>query len=106
VQGNAEEQRSRPPKEVAFDFASYSEKPRFLTDKTPIAFVGGGKVIFAAKAKFNGNDAQFCYLPVPYAAFKEMVRGTDLTIRLGDKEYPLTPRQFTAIQKMDGFLTE
>lgn len=106
VQGNAEEQLARPPKDVAFDFASYSEKPRFLTDKTPISFIGGGRVIFQTQAKFNGNDAQFCYVSVPYPAFKKMVEGSDLTIKLGDKEYPLTPRQFAAIQKMHTYLTE
>lgn len=106
VQGDAREQLVRPPKEVDFNFASYSEKPRFVTETTPITFIAGGKVVFTAKEKFNGNDAQFCYLAVPYSAFKKMITAGDLIIKLGDKEYPLTPRQFALLQKMDSYLIE
>lgn len=106
VPGNAKEEPARPPKDVSFDFASYSEKPRFVGDTTPIAFIAGGKIVFQTKGTFHGNDAQFCYLPVPYAAFKKIVTASDLVIKLGDKEYPLTPRQFTLIQQMDSYIQQ
>ena len=106
VQGDAREQLVRPPQEVEFNIASYSEKPRFVTKTTSISFLAGGRVVFHADAEFNGNDAQFCYLKVPYPAFKKMVSASDLIIKLGDKEYPLTPSQFSSIQKMNSYLIQ
>jgi len=93
------------PKTVALYFASYAEKPRFL-EPVPITFAADGKVVFQTKGNFSGNDAQFCHLTVPYSAFRRMIAGKELTIKLGDKKYALTPSQFAAMQKMVEYVTQ
>ena len=105
VSGDVRARKASPPKTVSFDFASYSEKPRF-DETTPIAFLADGKPVLQTKGSFNGNDAQFCYLTVPYPAFRRMIAAEELAIKLGDKEYRLTPSQFGAIQKMGEYVKE
>jgi hypothetical protein len=94
-----------PPKAVELNFASYSEKPRFKPT-VPITFVADGKVVLKTDGDFKGNDAQFCYLKIPYAAFDQMVSGKELIIKLGDKEYPLTPSQIGAMKQMTDYVTK
>ena len=94
-----------PPKTVQFDFASYSSTPRFKETEA-ITFVADGKRLLKTKGTFHGNDAQFCYLPVPYPAFRKMIDAKTLTIKVGAKEYTLTPFQFRALQKMGDYVTE
>jgi hypothetical protein len=94
-----------PPKTVDFNFASYAEKPRFK-QTVPITFVADNKVILKTEGDFNGNDAQFCYLTIPYPAFRRMVNGQELIIKLGEKEYPLTPSQLAAMRGMTTYVTE
>ena len=94
-----------PPKTVSFNFASYAEKPRF-EQTVPLTFLSDGKVVHKADGLFTGRDAQFCYLNVPYAAFRRMVSGKELVIKLGDKGYPLTPNQIEAMHAMTEYVTE
>lgn len=103
VSGDVREAKALAPKTVSFDFASYSEKPRFRQTE-PIIFLADNKPVLKMDGKFNGNDAQFCYLPVPYAAFSKMIAAQELSIKLGGKEYPIQPAEFAAIQRMDEYL--
>jgi hypothetical protein len=105
TKGDANVQKGPPPKTVEFDFASYSGKPRFA-ETVPITFTADEEVVLKTKGTFHGNDAQFCYLPVPYPAFRKMIDAKTLTIKVGAKEYTLTPFQFRALQKMDDYVTE
>ena len=65
-----------------------------------------GRPVLQTKGKFSGNDAQFCYLPVPYAAFRKMIAANNLTIKVGAREYSLTPKQFGVVQRMGDYITE
>lgn len=105
VQGSVSDGKKPPPQTVDFNFASYAEKPRF-PQTVPITFVADGKVVHKTEGTFTGRDAQFCYLKVPYAAFRRMVGGKELKIKLGDKGYPLTPSQIAAMHAMTEYLTE
>lgn len=105
VPGDARTEKGRPPATVEFNFASYAEKPRF-PQTVPIAFVADGKAVYKAEGIFRGTDAQFCYLHVPYKAFRRIVGGKELKIKLGDKEYPLTPSQLKAMNAMTEYVTE
>lgn len=105
ITGNVNVRRAPPPKTVQFDFASYSSTPQF-EETVPITFVADGKTVFQAKGTFYGNDAQFCYLPVPYAAFRKIIGARNLQIKLGAKEYQLTPEQFETVKKMGDYVTE
>ena len=99
VSGDVRVAKARAPKAVSFDFASYSEKPRFRQSE-PITFFADQKPVLQINGQFTGNDAQFCYLPVPYAAFSKMIAAQELTIKLGGKEYPLRPNDFAMLQRM------
>ncbi|HJT68418.1 MAG TPA: hypothetical protein VJ749_18320 [Pyrinomonadaceae bacterium] len=99
VAGNVRSEQKRPPATVSFDFASYSEKPRYKQTE-PITFLADKKPVLQMDGRFTGNDAQFCYLPVPYAAFSKMIAAQELSIKLGGKEYALKPAEFAAIQRM------
>lgn len=103
--GNVNVQRGKPPKTVQFDFASYSSTPRFA-ETVQFAFIADGKEVLKTKGTFYGNDAQFCYLPVPYSAFRKMIEARSLTIKVGAKEYPLAPFQFRAVREMGDYVTE
>jgi len=103
VRGDAREAPAPAPEKITFNFASYSEKPRF-GDAVRVAFISNGKTVVQSKEKFFGNDAQFSYGQVPYSAFRKMIGGTELTIKLDDKSYPLTRAQLTALQQMDAYV--
>ena len=103
VSGDVRAAKAIAPKTVSFDFASYSEKPRFHQTE-PITFLADNKPVLKMDGTFNGNDAQFCNLPVPYAAFSKMIAAQELTIKLGGKEYPIQPAEFAEIQRMNEYL--
>lgn len=103
VQGRIGEEKSQPPKTVSLNFASYAEKPRF-EQVVPISFVADGKEVLKMEGTFTGRDAQFCYLTIPYPKFRSMVSGKELLIKLGDKEYLLTPNQLKAMYEMTEYV--
>jgi hypothetical protein len=103
VSGDVRVAKARAPKAVSFDFASYSEKPRFRQSE-PITFFADQEPVLQINGQFTGNDAQFCYLPVPYAAFSKMIAAQELTIKLGGKEYPLRPSDFAMLQRMGEYV--
>jgi hypothetical protein len=103
VAGDVRSEQKRPPAVVSFDFASYSEKPRYR-ETEPITFLADKKPVLQMNGQFKGKDAQFCYLPVPYAAFSKMIAAQELTIKLGGKEYSLQPAEFAAVQRMDEYV--
>lgn len=103
VSGDARAAKARPPNTVSFDFASYSEKPRFRQTE-PITFVADNKPVLKMDGRFNGNDAQFCYLRVPYAVFNKVIEAQTLTIKLGGKDYTLKPAELAAIQRMGTYV--
>jgi hypothetical protein len=105
VAGDVRRVQKRPPAVVSFDFASYAEKPRYR-ETEPITFLADKKPVLQINGQFKGKDAQFCYLPVPYAAFSKMIAAEELTIKLGGKEFPLKPAEFAAIQRMDEYLSK
>lgn len=105
LQGDARNGKLPPPKMVELNFASYAEKPTFK-QTVPITFVVNEKVALEIDGDFKGNDAQFCYLKIPYEDFKRIVGGTDLTIKLGAKVYPLTPDQLGAMKHMTDYVRE
>ena len=105
VAGQTGVRKPEPPKTVALNFASYAEKPRFR-QVTPMTFVADGKVVYKAEGTFTGNDAQFCYLNIPYKTFRQMVSGKELIVKLGDKAYTLTPSQLGAMYAITDYVGE
>jgi hypothetical protein len=103
--GDVNVKKGPPPKTVQFDFASYSSKPRFQ-QTAPITFLADDKPVLETEGTFFGNEPQFCYLPVPYTAFRKMLAAKQLTIKLGAKEYRLTPRQMAVLQEMTRYVTQ
>ncbi len=103
--GDVNAKKGPPPKTIQFDFASYSSTPRFQ-QTAPITLIANDTTVLQTEATFFGNDAQFCYLPVPYSAFRKMLAAKQLTIKVGDKTYRLTPRQFATLQELSKYVTE
>ena len=101
--GDANVKKGPAPKTVEFDFASYAGTPRF-EETVPIVFIADGELLFQTTGTFHGNDAQFCYLPVPYTAFRKMIAADQLIIVVGAKKYSLTPIQMQAMRKMVDFI--
>ena len=97
--------RLRPPKIVEVNFASYAQKPVFKPT-VPITFVVDKEFTVKTEGNFTGNDSQFCYLRMPYPEFRRIVSGNELTIKLGDKEYTLTPSQLGAMKEMTQYVLE
>lgn len=105
VPGDARGRNGLAPKTVSLNFASYAEKPKFKQTES-ISFVADGKVVLKTEGTFSGNDAQFCFLNVTYPTFLSMVRGKELKIKLGDKEYLLTPSQLGSMRAMTDYVTK
>lgn len=105
LQGNANRKKAPPPEEVAFLVASYSRKPRF-SEPVPVQFIADGKPVMQRAATFTGNDAQYCSIKVSYSAFRKMANAKEAAIKLGAKEYPLTPEQLQLLLKMDAYVLE
>jgi hypothetical protein len=103
--GDVNVKKGPPPKTVEFDFSSYSGTPRFQ-QTVPVTFIADAQLILQTKATFHGNDAQFCSVSVPYAAFRQMIAAKELTIKVDANEYSLTPIELDAMRKMDDYLTK
>lgn len=97
--------KTKPPREVSIDIASYAEKPRF-DDTVPIVFIVDGKPVVQTKGEFTGNNAQFCYLKFTYPEFRRMIAGNNLTVKMGAREFKLTPKQFEAMKEMSDYVSE
>jgi hypothetical protein len=103
--GDVNVKKGPPPKTVQFDFASYSRTPRF-DQNVKVTLFADDKPVLETEGTFFGSDAQFCYLPVPYSVFRKLLAAKQVTIKLGDKQYRLTPRQFATLQEMTRYLQE
>jgi hypothetical protein len=103
--GDVTVKKGPPPKTVQFDFASYSRTPRFAQN-VKVTLFADDKPMLETDGTFFGSDPQFCYLPVPYSVFRKLLAAHQVTIKLGDKVYALTPRQFATLQEMTKYLTE
>lgn len=101
--GDARRRKSAPPEKVLFYFASYSKKPRF-SESVRIEFIADGSPIMQTTAMFTGNDAQYCSLKISYSVFRKMATAKEATIKVGAREYPLTPKQLELLQKMDNYV--
>jgi len=105
VKGDVSTGPQRPPREVSFDFASYADEAEFQ-QTTLVTFIADGKQVLQKEGTFTGTNTQFCYLTVPYPAFRKLIDAQQLTIKLGDKLYPLNRRQFAVLQQMGAYLNE
>jgi hypothetical protein len=110
AKGDIRTAKSPPPKVVTFDFASYSNAQEF-EPKIPVVVIADGRTVFKTTANFtlsttSGSVNEFLYLPVPYPAFRSMVGSTEVTIKLGAKEFPLNAMQLAAMRDMCDYLTE
>lgn len=103
--GDASRIKAPPPKEVSFYVASYSRKPRF-SGEVPVEFIADRTPVMQGKATFTGNDAQYCSIKTSYAVFRKIVAAKEASIKLGAREYPLTPEQLTTLQKMDAYVLQ
>lgn len=103
--GDARRVRAPAPAEVSFLVSSYSKKPRF-SKAVPFVFIADGTPVMQGKAELTGNDAQYCGLNVPYEVFRKLVNSKEVAIKLGAKEYPLTPEQIELLRKMDSYVQE
>ena len=105
VPGDARRRKAPPPEEVLFYFASYSKKPRF-SETVPVEFIADSTPVLEAKATFTGNDAQYCSLKVSYSVFRKLISAEEASIKLGAREYPLTPKQRELLLKMDAYVVQ
>ena len=103
LQGDARRRRAPAPNEALFYFASYAKTPRFAP-VISYEFIADGKPLVQGTAPFTGDDAQYCFVRVPYPMFRELIAAKSLAIKLGAREYPLTPEQLELLQKMDAYV--
>ena len=103
VLGDVRAAKARPPEVVAFDFTVYTETPS-VRQTVPITFLADKKPVLQRNADFYGEVMKSCPLLIPYAAFSKMIAARELTIKVGDKEYPLKPAEFAAIQRMGDYV--
>lgn len=70
----------------------------------PLEFIVDGTPAMQAEATFKGMDAQYCNVGVSYSVFRKIATAKAASIKLGAKEYPLTPKQLDILRKMDAYV--
>ena len=110
VGGDARKVKAAPPKEVLFDFASYSPREQFAGE-VPIDVIADSTYVFRTKGHFklshvSGSVSEFCYLKIPYASFRKMILGKQVLISVNDRAYLLTPNQLIAIRQMSEYVND
>jgi len=109
VLGDANRVTPKPPREVSFDFASYSTQPRF-PNVTKIVFMTDNSISHQTEGQFStsktadGTFSEFLYLKVPASAFIKVTNGTSIKIRLADHEYRLSEIQVLQLQRMSDYI--
>ena len=109
VLGDANRVTPKPPKEVSFDFASYSTPPRF-PNVTKIVFITDDRISHQTEGQFStstladGTFSEFLYLKVPAAAFIKITNGTSVKIKLANHEYRLSEIQVLQLQRMSDYI--
>lgn len=103
--GDARRKQGPAPKAVSFYFASYSKVPRF-GGTASYEFIADGTPIMQGKMPFSGSDAEYGYVDLPYPLFRRLIAAKTAAIKLGEKEYPLTPEQLKLLKKMDGYVQD
>lgn len=109
VAGDVNKIKPKPPKEVALDFAAFSDKPKF-PNLTKITFLADNKIVYETEDQFstskvaNNTYNEFLYLKVPTAAFVKFASGSTVKIKLNEHEYTLTESQLLQIQRMSDYL--
>ncbi len=109
VLGDANRVTPKPPKEVSFDFASYSTPPRF-PNVTKIVFITDDRISHQTEGQFStskladGTFSEFLYLKVPTAAFITITNGTSVKIKLANHEYRLSEIQVLQLQRMSDYI--
>jgi len=109
VLGDANRVTPKPPKEVSFDFASYSTPPRF-PNVTKIVFITDDRISHQTEGQFStskladGTFSEFLYLKVPTSAFITITNGTSVKIKLANHEYRLSEIQVLQLQRMSDYI--
>ena len=109
VAGDVNKITPKPPDEVALDFASFSEKPKF-PNVTKLVFLSDNKIAYRTEGQFSTSKiagdryCEFLYLKVPTAAFLKISSGSTIKIKLNEHEYTLTEDQLLQIQRMSDYL--
>ena len=103
LQGDARRRQAPPPKAVSFYFASYSKTPRF-GGSAPYEFIADGTPVMQGQVSFSGADAEYGFVDIPYSVFRKLIAAQGVAIKLGAREYPLTPEQLDFLQRMDAYV--
>ena len=109
VAGDVNKITPKPPDEVAFDFAAFSEKPKF-PNVTKLVFLSDNRIVYRTEGQFSTSKiadnmySEFLYLKVPTAAFLKISSGSMIKIKLNEHEYTLTEVQLLQIQRMSDYL--
>jgi hypothetical protein len=109
VAGDINKITPKPPVEVALDFASFSEKPKF-PNVTKIVFLADNKIVYRTEGQFSTSKiagdryCEFLYLKAPTTAFVKFSSGSIVKIKLNEHEYTLTEGQLLQIQRMSDYL--
>lgn len=105
VVGDTSKVTPKAPKDVGFDFASFTKGAKFAAE-TPVKFQGDDKVMFETTGEFSsgpGTDGmtnQFAYLTIPFTKFRELSRCQKVTIVLGEHKFELSEQQIGSFRKM------
>jgi len=88
-------------KAVTFDFASYSPQATFGKDP-PLILIGNGATIAKVTARnlSSSTRAEFLIAEIPMPQFLQMTKAEQVTLRLGTKDYDLTPDQLAGLRDM------
>lgn len=98
------------PAIVSFDFSSFSEKSMF-PGAPKITFLADGKVAFETSEQFSTSKygeefSETLSLGIPYPAFRRMIGGKRLSLRIGDREYEFTSDQLAALREMTQYVKD
>jgi hypothetical protein len=96
----------RAPEWIDLEFASYSDRKQFVVNRK-LSLEADGKLIFSGDARpvssgetADGGVSEFLSQHISYGQFLQLINGTQVHGRLGEKDFTLTDEQLAALREM------
>ena len=115
ITGNARDTTSKlvAPDWVGFDFASYADRKVFtgnsrleIRGDDVLAFTGNARLLTAQDSGSEVSSAQFLTAQIPFQQFSKIANAEDVRIKLGTKEFQLSPEDVKSLRAMRAYVPQ
>jgi hypothetical protein len=111
--GNLRDSNRIAPDSVVFDFASYADRKVFPADAKldircdeVVVFSGSARLLSPQDSASEGSTAQFLTAQIPFAQFSKMGKARQVRLKLGIKDFDLSPEDIDSLREMSAYLPQ